>query len=77
MHRYRNTMSRYEAKCKLEYNNGDRVNRPCPWQIAVRQIPGVDTMRVLRTKLHLTSHSADFHSVTEFVAIHMCGVFWP
>ncbi|KAM0908726.1 hypothetical protein ACQ4PT_015265 [Festuca glaucescens] len=43
---YRNTKERFEAKCKLEYNNGDRVNKPCPWQIAARQIPSGETIRV-------------------------------
>ncbi|KAM0864108.1 hypothetical protein ACQ4PT_044146 [Festuca glaucescens] len=46
VNRYRNTKERFEAKCKLEYNNGDRVNRPCPWQIEARQIPGGETIRV-------------------------------
>ncbi|KAM0831469.1 hypothetical protein ACQ4PT_065514 [Festuca glaucescens] len=45
VHRYRNTKESFEAKCKLEYNNRDRVNRPCPWQIAARQIPGGETIR--------------------------------
>jgi hypothetical protein len=73
VHRYRNTKERFESKCKLEYNNGDKVNRPCPWEIAARQIPSGETIRVLTSELQLTFVLPSFHSLTELVVPHMWG----
>jgi hypothetical protein len=62
VHEYR-TKSKFEVKCKLEYNNGYKVNIPCPSHIAARKIPSGETIRVVRSELQLTSLFPSFHSV--------------
>jgi hypothetical protein len=44
-----NTRKQYEARCRLEYYNGERVKAQCPWRISVRILPGGETVRVLRS----------------------------
>jgi hypothetical protein len=45
--RTRNIRKRYEARCRLDYYNGERVKDQCPWKISVKILPGGETVRVL------------------------------
>jgi hypothetical protein len=47
--RTRNTRKWYEARCRLDYYNGERVKDQCPWKISVRKLHGGETVRVLRS----------------------------
>jgi hypothetical protein len=47
--RTRNIRKQYEARCRLDYYNGERVKDQCPWKISVRILPGGETVRVLRS----------------------------
>jgi hypothetical protein len=50
--RTRNTRKRYEARCRLDYYNGERVKDQCSWKISVRILPGGETVRVLKSFRH-------------------------
>jgi hypothetical protein len=50
--RTRKTRKRYEARCRLDYYNGERVKDQCPWKISVSILPGGETVRVLRSFCH-------------------------
>jgi hypothetical protein len=40
---------RYEANCRLEYNNMERVKVNFPWKISARILPSGEIVRVLRS----------------------------
>jgi hypothetical protein len=50
--RTRNTRKQYEARCRLDYYNGERVKDQCPWKISIRILPGGEIVRVLRSFRH-------------------------
>jgi hypothetical protein len=47
--RTRNTRKWYEARCRLDYYNGEWVKDQCPWKISVKILSSGETVRVLRS----------------------------